>query len=66
MLLEVVRRWWVFLVRGVLAVLFGILAFIMPTVTLFSLVFLFGFYALIDGIARIIDIGTTRTMGRTA
>lgn len=54
MLLELARRWWVFLVRGLLAILFGIFAFLMPGVTLLSLVFIFGVYALIDGIASIV------------
>ena len=42
--------WWVFLVRGVVAVLFGILAFVWPGITLLALVLLFGIYAIIDGI----------------
>jgi uncharacterized membrane protein HdeD (DUF308 family) len=47
---EMARDWWVILVRGVAAVLFGILAFILPGLTLFALVLLFGIYALIDGV----------------
>lgn len=44
------RDWWVILVRGVVAVLFGILALFLPSVTLVVLVLLFGVYAIIDGI----------------
>jgi uncharacterized membrane protein HdeD (DUF308 family) len=44
------RDWWVILVRGVVAVLFGILALFLPSVTLFVLVLLFGVYAIVDGI----------------
>jgi len=44
------QRWWAFALRGAFAILFGILALIWPGLTLLSLVFLFGAYALIDGI----------------
>jgi uncharacterized membrane protein HdeD (DUF308 family) len=44
------RNWWLVLVSGILAVLFGILAFVYPGLTLAILVALFGAYALVDGI----------------
>jgi uncharacterized membrane protein HdeD (DUF308 family) len=44
------RNWWLLLLRGIAAVLFGVLAFIWPEMTLFALVFLFGAYALATGI----------------
>jgi uncharacterized membrane protein HdeD (DUF308 family) len=44
------KNWWVVLLRGVVAILFGILAINRPGVTLALLVLLFGFYALIDGV----------------
>jgi uncharacterized membrane protein HdeD (DUF308 family) len=43
------RNWWVLLIRGILAVLFGIMAFALPSVTLVTLVLLYGVYALADG-----------------
>jgi uncharacterized membrane protein HdeD (DUF308 family) len=43
------RSWWVFLLRGVVAILFGILALRNPGVTLAVLVLWFGVYALVDG-----------------
>jgi uncharacterized membrane protein HdeD (DUF308 family) len=46
-------KWWVFLIRGVAAVLFGIAALAWPGVTLLALVVLFGIYALIDGVFAI-------------
>jgi uncharacterized membrane protein HdeD (DUF308 family) len=43
------QNWWIVALRGVAAVLFGVLAALMPGITLFALVLLFGSYALIDG-----------------
>jgi uncharacterized membrane protein HdeD (DUF308 family) len=48
------RGWWMLILRGICAVLFGILAFIWPGITLFSLVLLFGAYALTNGILAIV------------
>jgi uncharacterized membrane protein HdeD (DUF308 family) len=48
------RNWWVLALRGVVAILFGIIAFIWPGLTLISLVLLFGAYAFLDGIFSII------------
>jgi uncharacterized membrane protein HdeD (DUF308 family) len=42
-------RWWAVLIRGVVAIAFGALAFSWPGVTLATLVVLFGCYALLDG-----------------
>jgi uncharacterized membrane protein HdeD (DUF308 family) len=48
------RNWWVLVVRGVIAILFGVLAFIWPGITLAALVLLFGAYVLVDGIFAIV------------
>jgi uncharacterized membrane protein HdeD (DUF308 family) len=48
------RNWWLLLLRGIAGVLFGLLAFVWPGITLLSLVFLYGAYALLDGIFAII------------
>jgi len=43
-------RWWIFLVRGLAGIVFGVLAFFWPGATLIALVLVFGVYAFIDGI----------------
>lgn len=43
-------NWDMFLVRGILAILFGIATLVMPGITLIVLVLLFGGYALLDGV----------------
>lgn len=48
------RNWWVFALRGLFAIIFGILALIWPEVTLLTLVILFGAYVFIDGIFSVI------------
>lgn len=44
------RNWWVLLVRGVVAILFGVLTFASPGISLASLVLLFGAFCLADGL----------------
>ena len=44
------KGWWLLVLHGVCAVLFGILTFAWPGITLVTLVFLFGAYALVNGI----------------
>ena len=43
------KNWWALLLRGIVAVLFGILAITGPGITLALLVLLFGIYAVVDG-----------------
>jgi len=49
------RYWWTLVLRGIFAILFGILAFVWPGITLVTLVIFFGVYALVDGILAIIN-----------
>jgi uncharacterized membrane protein HdeD (DUF308 family) len=48
------NNWDMVLVRGILAVLFGIATLFLPGITLIVLVALFGGYALIDGVISIV------------
>lgn len=54
MLDPLARNWWLILLRGILAVLFGLLTFAWPGLTLFTLVIFYGVFALIDGIFALI------------
>ena len=51
---QLARYWWTFVLRGVVAILFGILAFMRPGITVEALVFLFAFWALFDGVLALI------------
>ena len=44
------RNWWVVLLRGIVAIVFGLFALTSPLVTLATLVLVFGIYAIIDGV----------------
>jgi len=48
------RNWWAFVARGILAILFGLIALFMPGVTMLSLVLVFAGYTLADGVMAII------------
>jgi uncharacterized membrane protein HdeD (DUF308 family) len=48
------EHWWMVLLRGVLAILFGIMSYIWPGITLAALVLLWGAYALVDGVFEVI------------
>lgn len=55
MISVLVRNWWAFVIRGVLAILFGAIALFTPAVTMLSLVIVFAAYAATDGVFAIVS-----------
>ena len=47
---ELLGNWWLLLARGVAGILFAVLAIIWPGITLTALIYLFGAYAIVDGV----------------
>lgn len=45
----IANRWWAVMLRGLAAILFGILTFTAPGTTLLAITILFGVYAIVDG-----------------
>lgn len=56
------QNWWVIALRGALGVLFGLLTFAFPGITLLSLVLVFAAYMLLDGVFSLI--GAVRALRR--
>jgi uncharacterized membrane protein HdeD (DUF308 family) len=46
--------WWLVLLRGILAILFGLFALFAPGSALLALVFVFGAYAILDGVTALV------------
>src|SRR5207253_6043419 len=54
MLIEtLIRHWWVPVIRGIAAIVFGVMAFVYPGLTVAVLVLLFGAWVLVDGLFRV-------------
>src|SRR6266702_5997420 len=55
MLIETLKRhWWVPVLRGIAAIIFGIIAFVYHGLAIAVLVLLFGAWVLVDGVFRVI------------
>lgn len=59
----VATHWWVFLLRGIFAVLFGILAIAMPGITLVTLVLVVGIYLFADGVVDLYTVISGKAHG---
>jgi len=46
---SLLRHWWALIIRGLLAIAFGLLAIILPLATIVALIALFAAFALLDG-----------------
>ena len=57
------KHWWSPVLRGLVAIVVGIIALALPGITLGALVILFGVYSLIDGIAAVMAAYRSSTMG---
>lgn len=55
----IAKNWWLFLIRGILAIIFGVAAWIFPTTAFMSLVLVFGAFALVDGIFALVSAFTS-------
>ena len=49
------RHWWVFLVRGLVAIAFGLLALFYPAATLVTFILFYGIFALVDGVFAVVS-----------
>ncbi len=54
MIRTLAEHWWVLLLRGLLAIAFGLMAYAWPGVTIAVLVMFWGAYALVDGIFEVV------------
>jgi len=56
--------WWLVLIRGILAIVFGVIALIHPGVAFVALVYTFAAFAFVDGIANIVHAVRVRERDR--
>lgn len=56
--------WWLVLIRGILAIVFGVIALIHPGVAFVALVYTFAAFAFVDGIANIVHAVRVRNRDR--
>ncbi len=64
MITTLARNWWALVLRGIFAILFGIVAIVWPGLTILTLTYVFGFYAVLDGIFALAAAWSNRSNGR--
>jgi uncharacterized membrane protein HdeD (DUF308 family) len=52
--------WWTLAVRGIAAIVFGVLTFLSPFTSMLALILLFGAYAIVDGVVNLATAATGR------
>ena len=66
LLAELAENWWLLLLRGAAAIIFGGLAFFWPGLTLLALTLMWGVYAIFDGILALWAAIASKTAGNIA
>jgi len=61
----VTDKWWHFVLDGVLAIIFGAMAWVWPGPTVYTLVVLFGAYSLVGGVIRLFTADNARREGQS-
>ncbi len=56
------RSWWVHVLRGIAAIVFGVVALLWPSLTVGAMVIVFGVFAIVDGVA---DLAGAFVLSRT-
>jgi uncharacterized membrane protein HdeD (DUF308 family) len=55
MIAVLAKNWWAVGIRGVIGILFGLVALFLPGATMLSLVLVFAAYAFVDGVFAIVS-----------
>jgi uncharacterized membrane protein HdeD (DUF308 family) len=58
------KNWWAVGIRGVLGILFGLIALFLPGATMLSLVLVFAAYAFVDGVFAIVSAVSQKSASR--
>ncbi len=57
------RAWWTFILRGVIAILFGLVCLLFPPLAIIGLAALFGFWLIMDGVTGLTGAWSARGSG---
>ena len=60
---SLLSHWWALIIRGVLAIAFGVLAIALPHITIIALIAIFAAFALLDGITSLASAISNRDWG---
>jgi len=66
MLHDMPGHWWLYAIRAIAAIVFGVLAFAVPGVTLALLIGLFAAFAIVSGVALLVSFWRARQAGGSA